>query len=120
MNDKTKKIPIPDDIDQLKALCIELTERLEQQKEQQAQIIDNKNKRIASLEELVRFFRHYRFGKSSERYASPNQEELFNEAQHDQTTNDADCKADSSEIRGPKPHLKRKKTAVAAHHYLQL
>ena len=59
--------------------------------------MEDKDKRIASLEELVRFFRHYRFGKSSERYASPNQEELFNEAEHDQTTNDADFQADSSE-----------------------
>lgn len=54
---------LPDDIDKLKHLC------------------ENKDKRIAHLEQMVRYLKHKQYGKSSERFVAPGQENLFDEAE---------------------------------------
>lgn len=45
-------------------------------------LLKNKDRRIAQLEELVRYFKLKQYGKSSERHVSPDQTPLFNEAEH--------------------------------------
>ena len=54
---------LPDDIDSLKVLC------------------EKKDKRIEQLEQIIHYLKLKQYGKSSERYISPEQESLFDEAE---------------------------------------
>ena len=75
MTDKIK--PLPDTIDELKALVLQLEARHQ----------DDKN-RYHQLLEQFRLAQHNRFGKSSE--SQPAQLDLFNEVEEEVVTDSAD------------------------------
>jgi len=60
---------LPNDVEQLKTLVLDM-----------ATEIESKSHKINFLEESIRFLKHLKFGRSSERFCS-NQHDLFNEVE---------------------------------------
>jgi transposase len=94
---------LPDDIDALKQLILERDRSIESFNKS----LVSRDKKIAILEEYVRYLKFKRFGKSSKRFETDGQESLFNEAeqldesipQEDETIEiTADADQSSSEI----------------------
>lgn len=87
--------PLPNDIDSLKAMCIERESFCDEKNK----IIEKKDKRIAHLEQMVHYLKLKHYGKSSERQVSPDQESLFNEAEQliGESVNDENNLAESAE-----------------------
>ena len=74
---------LPSDAGVLRALVLEMQRKLDLGDARLAQHVrrlEQRDERIAQLEEMVRLLRHHRFGAKSER-ASGEQPELFNEAE---------------------------------------
>jgi transposase len=95
---------LPDDSTLLKHMLLEQRVRAdhyEQESKQTQQQLQTKERRIAHLEELIRYLKLKQYGKSSERYIAPEQEVLFNEAEQF-AQDDAPQQASTHSVDAPK------------------